>query len=137
MKKRAKTTLFFILNFFLLLSFVFVLLIYASLNFRSFPWFQAEGWQFLLVIKILHPIFLGIGALLILLGFFFPISKLNRVIPFLSPASIYMMRLPISWGWDFNYFLIAFLVNLILFFLFIFTICKTMILIKNGEIEIK
>ncbi len=137
MERTLKTILFGILNLALLGVFVFVLFIYASLNFRSFPWFQAEGWQFLIVIKIVHPILLCIGALLIFFGFFFPISKLNRVIPFLSPASIYMMRLPVSWGWDFNYFLIAFWVNFILFSLFIFTVSKTIILIKNGKVEVK
>lgn len=137
MERFLKTILFIILNFVLLALFTVVLFIYASLTFRSFPWYTSEAWQFLIVTHIVNPIFLVVGVLLVILGFFFPVSKLNRVIPFLSSASAYILYLPTSWGLYFDYFLFAFWVNFILFMLFIFTVPRTLILIRKRIIEIK
>jgi hypothetical protein len=132
MKKSTKTTLFYILNFALLGVFGIVLHIYSS-GFKFSPWYDPEGMSFMAIFLIIHPIFLVVGISLIFLGRSLPVEKLNVLIPFISIASFYVESVPILKNLDFILF--GFLTNLILFFLLIFTICKTMILIKKEQLK--
>ncbi len=134
MKRSLKTALFVILNFVLLGALGIVLSIYSS-GFKYVPWFDPEGMQFIVIFLIIHPIFLVVGISLIFLGFSFPVGKLNVLIPFISLALFYVEFVPILGNLDFILF--GFLTNLILFFLLIFTVSKTIILIKKGKIEVK
>lgn len=132
MKKRAKTTLFFVLNSVLLLSFVMVLYIYIS-GFRYGPWYDPEGMQFLAIPMIIHPIFVVVGISLIFLGSSLPVGKLNVLIPFISVSFFYIESIPILGKLDFILF--GFWTNLILFFLLIFTVSKAVILIKKEQLK--
>ena len=91
--------------------------------------------RFILQSSITILLLMITGISLFLFGFGFPVSKLNKIIPFiavaktlltigLEPEQAYVPILDIS-------------TNAILIALLIFTIRKTMVLIKKGIIEVK
>jgi len=134
MRKRAQIILFYELNLVILVGLILPILFQTGLD-DIFSLQTALRSRFILQSAITILLLMITGIALFLFGFGFPVSKLNKIIPFiaaaktlltigLDPEQTYMLFLDIS-------------TNAILVALLIFTIWKTMVLIKKGRIEVK
>ncbi len=134
MRKRAQIILFYELNLVILVGLILPILFQTGLD-DIFSLQTALRSRFILQSAITILLLMITGIALFLFGFGFPVSKLNKIIPFiaaaktlltigLDPEQTYMLFLDIS-------------TNAILVALLIFTIRKTMVLIKKGRIEVK
>jgi hypothetical protein len=82
-KNNRKHLIYFGLNLVLILVLLWSLMIYTSL-FKGIPWYEPCGSQFLAILIISDPIFLVTGIALLILAKHYPISKLNKWLPFIT-----------------------------------------------------
>jgi len=134
MRKRAKIILFYELNIVILVGLILPILFHIGLD--DIFSIQTTGHsRYILHSTITILLLMITGISLFLFGFGFPVSKLNKIIPFIAAAKILLMI-----GFDPEQTYIRFLdisTNVILIALLIFTVWKTMVLIKKGKIEVK
>lgn len=79
---RKKSIFFIVVNIFELCVLLLSLIIYTT-PFKVFPWYEQDSIT-LLAIFIVSPGYLLVGNALLLLGKYMPISKINKVIPFVA-----------------------------------------------------
>lgn len=70
-----------LLNFIMLLTLGFSLMIYTSLH-KGLPWYDGCGMQFLIILILLVPVLLGVGFGFIMLNRIYSISGFNKRLPF-------------------------------------------------------
>jgi len=134
MRKRAQIILFYELNIVILVGLILPILFHAGLD-DIFALHTAARSRFILQSAITILLLMITGIAFFLFGFGFPVSKLNKIIPFIAAAQTLLMI-----GLDPEQTYVTFLdisTNAILIALLIFTIWKTMVLIKKGRIEVK
>jgi len=134
MRKRAQIILFYELNIVILVGLILPILFNAGLD-DIFALQTAVRSRFILQSAITILLLMITGIALFLFGFGFPVSKLNKIIPFIAVAKTLL-----TIGFDPEQTYVTFLdisTNAILIALLIFTIRKTMVLIKKGRIEVK
>jgi hypothetical protein len=134
MRKRAKINLFYELNLIILVGLILPILFHVGLDDILSLNTTAQS-RFILHSAITILLLIITGLSLYHFGFGFSVSKLNKIIPFiavaktlltigLEPEQTYVPILDIS-------------TSVILIALLIFTIWKTIVLIKKGIIEVK
>jgi hypothetical protein len=134
MKRKARVKLFYGLNLVILVGLIFPILFHVGLDDILSLNTTAHS-RFILHSSITILFLIITGLALYHFVFEFPISKLNKIIPFiavaetlltiwLDPEQAYVKFLNIS-------------TSVILIALLIFTVWNTMVLIKKGRIEIK
>jgi len=133
MKRTLKTTSFIIINFAILGALGLALFLYTSC-FESVSWYIPEEIKFLAFYIIINPLLGVTGTAIILLGLTFPIPTLNKLIPFLSLAEFYSIF--VLKPTRLYFLLLGYLINISLFVLLIYTMLKTIILIRDEKIEL-
>lgn len=131
MKKRAKIISFYELNLVILVGLTLPILFQIGLD-DIFSLQTAVRSRFILQSAITILLLMIIGISLFLFGFGFPVSKLNKIIPFIAVAKILL-----TIGLDPEQIYVPFLdisANAILIVLLIFTFRKTIASIKKGNI---
>ena len=87
MKRIWKPLAFVLLNVLFLCVLLWSLVIYTS-TFEASPWYESCGMQFMAIFIISDPSFLILGITLLALSKFFPISKINKWLPFIAIAGL-------------------------------------------------
>jgi hypothetical protein len=134
MRKRAKINLFYELNLIILVGLILPILFHAGLDDILSLNTTAQS-RFILHSAITILLLIITGLSLYLFGFGFPVSKLNKIIPFIAAAKT-LLTIWLDPEQAYIPFLDIY-TNAILIALLIFTFRKTMVLIKKGKIEVK
>jgi len=134
MRKRAKIILFYELNLVILAGLLLTILFHAGLD-DIFALQTAVRSSFILQSAITILLLMITGIALFLFGFGFPVSNLNKIIPFIAAAE----RLLTIWldPKQTSVLLLDISTNVILIALLIFTVRKTIVLIEKGRIGVK